>query len=168
MTDITAPQVKLDLGLSDDARHVVINVLKTLLADEFVLYTKLRNYHWNVTGPHFKALHALFEEQYDDLAEIIDETAERIRQFGEMSPGTMAEFLQAARLTEQPGIYPDWQTMVSSAQADHEALVRALREDIETIDDDADEVGVEDLLTGFLQQHQKMAWMLRAHLETAG
>lgn len=159
--------IKPDLGLSDEKNQIVLNILKPLLADETVLYIKLRNFHWNVTGPQFQPLHALFESQYDQLADIIDEVAERIRQHGEYAPGTLAEFQKLARLAEQPGIYPNARTMIANALADQEALVRQIRQDIDTIDDDADEVGSEDLLTGILQQHQKMAWMLRAHLEGA-
>lgn len=154
-----------DLGVTAVQVDGLVKILKTLLADEVVLYTKLRNYHWNVTGPYFRPLHALFEEQYDQVAEIIDEVAERIRQFGPYAPGTLKEFQQLARLDEQPGVYPDARTMVANATADHEALVRSLRIDIEAIDDDSDEAGVIDLLTGLLQQHQKMAWMLRTFLE---
>ncbi|MBZ0285813.1 MAG: DNA starvation/stationary phase protection protein [Anaerolineae bacterium] len=157
--------IKPDLGLNDEQQQIVVNILKPLLADETVLYIKLRNFHWNVTGPQFQPLHALFENQYDELADIIDEVAERIRQHGENAPGTLVEFQKLARLTEQPGVYPDARTMIANALADHEALVRQIRQDIDVIDDDADEAGSEDLLTGILQKHQKMAWMLRAHLE---
>lgn len=158
----------LDLGVAKEHIPGITAILKTLLADEVVLYTKLRNYHWNVNGPHFYPLHQLFEAQYDEVAEIIDEVAERIRQFGVAAPGTLAEFQEMARLKEQPGEAPTAMTMVATLAADHEALVRYLREDIETVDDEADEVGVEDLLTGLLQQHQKMAWMLRATAEANG
>lgn len=160
-----ARRATVDLGISAEANEIVVNILRPLVADEMILYTKLRNYHWNVTGPEFKSLHALFEEQYEEVADIIDQLAERIRQHGEKTPGTLAEFKEMARLSEEPGVYPAAMTMVANLEADHEALVRQLRADIETIDDEADEVGAEDLLTGMLQQHQKMAWMLRAHLE---
>ncbi len=160
-----AKRATVDLGISAEANQIVVDILKPLVADEVILYTKLRNYHWNVTGPEFKPLHALFEEQYDEVADIIDELAERIRQHGEKAPGTLAEFTAMARLTEEPGVYPTAATMIAKLEADHEALVRQMRADIEKIDDEADEVGAEDLLTGILQQHQKMAWMLRAHLE---
>jgi starvation-inducible DNA-binding protein len=158
-------EIKPDLGLSENQQQNVANILKVVLADESILYQKLRNYHWNVTGVHFFALHAAFEEQYTEIADVIDEVAERIRQFGVFSPGTMEEFKQLTRLSEQPGLYPDARTMVSELCADHEAMIRHLREDIELIDDKDDEVGAEDLLTGILQQHQKMAWMLRMVLQ---
>ncbi len=141
------------------------SIMKVLLADEFVLYTKLRNYHWNVRGPNFLTLHRLFEEQYNALADVIDEIAEDIRQGGDMAPGTLDEFKQLTRLSEKPGVYPDWRTMVSELAADHDRLVSALEADIEYIDDEIDDDAAENFLTELVNQHQKMAWLLRMHLE---
>lgn len=155
-----------EIGLADDAMSQLAGIFKTLLADEYVLYTKARNYHWNVTGPQFIALHRFFEELYTALETVIDEVAERIRQYGQMAPGTMAEFLQLARLKEEaPATYPNAREMVVRLLADYEALVRYLRDDIEKIDDDFEDDGAEDYLTMLLQQHQKTAWMLRSLLE---
>ncbi len=153
-----------DLGLPPEAVEGIVKVLTTLLADETLLYLKLRKYHWNVRGMSFAPLHAAFEEQYDALAEVIDTVAERIRQYGALAIGTMAEFQEHARLSEQPGHNPDARTMIEELVADHEALIRYLREDIETLDD-LDDEGAEDLLIGLMQDHQKKAWLLRAHLE---
>jgi starvation-inducible DNA-binding protein len=158
-------KLKPDLGLSENQVSGITRILKMLLADEFVFYTKLRNFHWNVTGPNFRSLHLILEEQYNDIAEVVDEIAECIRQYGEMAPGTLEEFKALTRHTEQPGLYPNARTMVASAVADHELLIRNLRQDIETIDEEYEDVAVEDFLTGLMEQHQKMAWMLRAHLE---
>lgn len=154
-----------DLGLKDSSRDGIVSVLTTALADEMVLYTRLRNYHWNVTGPHFRSLHELFEEQYDEIAEEIDEIAERIRTYGAAAIGTMAEFKDHARLEERPGVYPDAREMVSEVVTDHESMVRYLRADVEKVGSTFNDVGAEDFLTGLLQKHQEMAWMLRTYLE---
>lgn len=154
-----------NVGLSAEVERGIVRILGTLLADEFMLYTKLRKYHWNVTGPEFFTLHEVFEKQYEEVAEYVDTVAERIRTYGAIAPGTFQEFQQMARLQEQPGVNPDAHQMVSDIVQDHEALVRSLREDIETIDDDFEDVGAEDLLTQLLQDHQKHAWMLRALLQ---
>ncbi len=164
-TAAAQPTATLNLGIDPEKLPGMLNILSKLLADEMVLYAKLRNYHWNVTGPHFHSLHEMFEDQYTQIAEVVDEVAERIRQYGANAPGTLAEFIQLTRLSEHPGTYPNAKTMVGNAVADHESLIRFLRADIEEIDDEADDVGAEDLLTGLLQQHQKMAWMLRTYLE---
>src|SRR5688572_25778494 len=93
-------ELKPDLGVSKNQQQDVTNILKIVLADETLLYQKLRNYHWNVIGPQFFSLHTAFEKQYKEIADVIDEVAERIRQFGVFSPGTMEELLQITRLSE--------------------------------------------------------------------
>lgn len=155
----------VEIGLSEKNREGVVEILSTTLADLFVLRTKLRKYHWNVRGTLFHALHEMFEEQYDELAETIDDTAERIRTYGAMAPGTLQEFSEMTRLSEAPGEYPDAEAMVRDLIEDHETIIRNLREDIETCAERYKDVGSEDFLTGLLQDHQEQAWMLRAFIE---
>src|SRR6185503_16333155 len=94
--------MKTDIGLSDEQRDNVSTLLNALLSDEYVLYTKTRNYHWNVTGPQFNDLHKFFEAQYGELNIMIDDIAERVRALGERPIATLTEFLKAARLKEEP------------------------------------------------------------------
>lgn len=152
------------IGLSQEAVKGVVQIMNRVLSDEYLLYTKLRKYHWNVTGPHFLTLHASFEAQYDAVETIIDDSAERIRQYGVLSIGTLAEFQKNARLTEKPGDNPDARQMVEDIANDHEAMIRHLREDIDAIDDEYDDVSAEDYLTQILHVHEKFAWMMRAML----
>lgn len=163
----TATTMTPQLGLSEETMDKAVEVLSTLLADQFTLRLKLRKYHWNVTGPQFLALHELFEQQYEKLAETIDTVAERLRSYGAVAPGTMIEFQEAARLSEQAGHNPQAELMVRDLVSDHEALVRYLRNDID-IADDLDDDGLEDFLTAQLQEHQEMAWMLRSFITTDG
>jgi starvation-inducible DNA-binding protein len=130
-----------------------------------VLYTKTRNYHWNVIGEHFRDLHKLLEEQYEQLAVAIDETAERTRQLGAPALATMTEFLKQAHLKEQPGDYPDAFTMLSNLCADHEAVIQWLRQAADDCDEKYHDMGTNDFLLGLMQEHEKMAWMLRSFLE---
>lgn len=154
-----------NIGLNPEQRDRVVAVLATLLADEYVLYTKTRNYHWNVVGPQFNDLHKFFETQYEALDEFIDEVAERARSLGGRAPGTLAEFVKAARLKEEPGKTLDARAMIASLLADHEQLVRTLRGDLATVMDKHGDAGTSDFLTGLMEKHEKMAWMLRAFLE---
>lgn len=156
--------MKPNLGLSGKARETVLALLGRLLADEHVLYVKTRNFHWNVTGLDFGSLHALFEKQYDELAETIDEIAERIRSLGGIAPGSMKEFLKLATLDEQPGGKLDAEKMIAALLSDHEAVVRSLREAADATGA-AGDAGTEDFLVGLLEAHEKTAWFLRAHLE---
>ena len=162
---LTAQMIKPDIGLSEEQRKGVSSVLTQVLASEFTLYTKLRNFHWNVEGPQFLSLHEMFEEQYKQLEATIDEIAERIRTYGDNAIGTMSEFADHTRLTETPGSYPEARDMVMTLAEDHEQMVRNLREDIETVGGKYGDVGAEDMLTALLQDHQEMSWMLRTFIE---
>ena len=157
--------MKANVGLSDKQRAGVVTILMKTLADEYLLYTKTRNYHWNVTGPHFHDLHKLFESQYDAIDTKIDEVAEFIRYFGEKAPASLTGFLAIARLQEPPGDDPSADQMIRNLLEDHESLIRNLREDVEKAGSKHKAADVADFLTGMLEDHEKTAWMLRSLLE---
>lgn len=149
-----------DIGLSNSEREKSCTVLGSVLADQHVLYLKLRNYHWNLTGVRFHTLHAFYEEQYTALAVAIDETAEHIRMLGGVSPGSMKEMLEGASLDEAPGALIDGTDSLRVLVSDNEKCATALRGFIEEVDDE----GTKDFLTGLLQSHEQTAWMLRSFL----
>lgn len=154
----------MNIGIEMADRNSVANMLGLLLADEHVLYIKLRNYHWNVMGVHFKPLHELFEEQYTALAGHIDDVAERIRSLGFLAPGSMDEFKRMARLEETSHLNGDAQKMLENLLLDHEAIIQILRHDLEVADKEHNDMGTSDFLTGLMEAHEKMAWMIRAHM----
>ena len=154
---------RLNVGLNEDQRAAIVETLNRLLADENVLYVKTRNYHWNVRGPRFNDLHKFFEAQYEELEDIADEVAENARQFGGFAHATMAEFTKNAEIKEQPGEFPDADTMIRNLTSDHETIIRRLRKDIDAADD-LDAKDASDFLTAVLEKHNKIAWMLRAFL----
>ena len=156
---------KIEIGLTDQQRAGVAEILDRTLSDLFVLYTKTRNYHWNVVGEHFRDLHKLLEEQYEQLEEAIDLVAERSRQLGAPALGTLKEFLDHASLKEQPGDYPDAFTMLSNLCGDHESVIKWLRKSADDCDEKYHDMGTNDFLIGLMQEHEKMAWMLRSYLE---
>lgn len=155
--------MKISIGL--DAKQIEDNVkaLSVLLADEHILYTKTRNAHWNVEGADFHAMHVFFESQYDELEEIIDEVAERIRQLGQVAPGSLKDFVQLSTLTEKKLSKNDSQSFIKALLEDQESVISYIREVVSKMDDSKD-FGTEDFLVGLLEKHEKMAWMLRAHL----
>jgi starvation-inducible DNA-binding protein len=155
------------IGLSPAQRQGVITILTKLLADEYVLYTKTRNYHWNVVGPQFNDLHKFFEAQYNELNTVVDDVAERARSLDGNAIGTLAEFVEHTRLSEHPGQYPPANDMLARLLADHETMIRQLRGDLETCANTYQDMGTNDFLTGLMEQHEKMAWMLRAFLAGA-
>jgi starvation-inducible DNA-binding protein len=156
--------LKIEIGLSDQDLDAEIRLLNKLLADEFVLYTKTRNYHWNVVGPQFSELHSLFQTQYEQLNGVVDEVAERCRTLGGNALGTLEELKQQATLPERPGVYPDAAGMLADLLTDYEALIRSLRTDAETTASTYHDAGTSGFLTGLMEQHEKTAWMLRSLL----
>ena len=154
--------MKLDIGLPEKSRAAVARVLNAVLSDEVVLYIKTRNFHWNVTGMQFNDLHKFFEAQYEALDDIVDEVAERARALGARSFGTLAEFIQHTRLKERPGKAPAARAMIAALLADHEAIIRTLRADLEACAGTHGDMGTSDFLTGLMERHEKMAWMLRS------
>ena len=156
--------MKPKIGIADDMRKGVVELLSTVLADEYVLYTKTRNYHWNVEGLQFNDLHKFFEAQYEALDEFIDEVAERARSLGGRALGTLAVFSQRTRLKVEPKKTPDAKQMLANLLADHESVIRELRADLQTALDKYGDAGTSDFLTGLMEKHEKMAWMLRSYL----
>ena len=153
------------IGLDSTVRHRVIETLQRLLADEIALYLKTRNFHWNVEGAEFYQLHKLFESQYEQLDETMDEVAERIRALGGYAAGSMFEFLKLTRIPEVTGAHqtdPEAR-MELLLLRDHEQLISELRTLIDTFNEWGD-AGTQDFVTKLIQQHEMMAWMLRSLL----
>ncbi len=153
--------MEANIGLSPKARKEVAHILNQLLSDELVVYIKTLKFHWNVYGIVFHDFHKLFLEQYEQMLTISDDVAERVRALGHDAFGSMAEFLKHTRLKEEPGKIPDALGMIKILLADHEALCRQIRKDLETCAELGD-MGTNNFLAELLEKHEKIAWMLRA------
>jgi starvation-inducible DNA-binding protein len=156
--------MKANIGILDEHSKEVALILNTLLADEYVLYTKTRNYHWNIESPSFKEMHEFYEEQYTVLAAIIDAVAERVRKIGHFAEGRLEDFIKVTNLLEQE-YTDDQQIQIQNLLEDHETLCRTIRNRIPEVEEKYKDVGSADFLTGVLEKHEKMAWMLRAYLK---
>ena len=156
----------IDIGIGEKDRQEIAAGLSRLLADNFTLYLKTHNFHWNVTGPMFRTLHVMFEEQYNELWAANDEIAERIRTLGLFAPGTFGEFTSLASIREEEGV-PAAMQMVRQLVDGHEAAARTARSVLETAEN-ANDAPTADLLTERLQVHEKTAWMLRSLLADEG
>ncbi len=158
----TVLEKDVNIGIQEQDREGVISLLSPLLADEYVLYTKSRNYHWNVISPHFNDYHKFFEGQYGEIEVFIDDIAERIRQLGGKAIATLDEIKSHTRLKEHPGQYPSDREMFSNLVHDHESIIRSLRDDLKKSDESFHDMGTSDFLTGLMEKHEKMVWMLRS------
>lgn len=156
---------KLNIGLTDEQRAGVIELLNRDLSDNYLLLIKTKKYHWDVVGPQFRSLHQMFEEQYTALTENIDAIAERTRALGGYPVGTAEGFLKYATVKEHSGDIPDANRMVSNLVDDHEQVIRNLRDHVDQCGDQFHDQGTADFLTGLMEQHEEMAWMLRSFVE---
>ncbi|MBE9109226.1 DNA starvation/stationary phase protection protein [Nodosilinea sp. LEGE 07298] len=152
----------INIGMAEPDRHAIAQGLSKLLADTYTLYLKTHNFHWNVTGPMFRTLHLMFEEQYNELALAVDLIAERIRALGFPAPGTYREFVALSSIGEEEGV-PSAEDMIRKLVEGQEAVVRTARSLFATVDQAHDEPTA-DLLTQRMQVHEKTAWMLRSLL----
>lgn len=156
---------KLNIGLTEEQRQGVTNLLNKDLADAYLLLVKTKKFHWDVVGPQFRSLHQIWEEQYLALTESIDSVAERVRALGGYPVGTMEGFLKYASLKEQPNNIPFATEMVSQLVDDHEQVIRNLREHVDQCSEEFHDEGTADFLTGIMEAHEQMAWMLRSFIE---
>lgn len=141
-------------------------LLNALLADEFVLYVRTLNCHWNVRGMQFHSLHAFFEKLYRQQAEAIDDIAEKVRSLGGFAMATLEEYLGNTRLREKPGEPPpDPRVMISTLAADYETILKQIRGAIRTVKEKYDDPSTDNFLCGLLEEHEKTLWMLQAHLD---
>lgn len=153
------------IGIKPENLEAVAHKLAIMLADEFLLYTKTRNAHWNVEGADFYSKHKFFEDQYEQLDETMDDIAEHIRSLGHYAPATLKEFLQLTRLTEQSREGNSSISFIKELLADHQSIVIHLRENINRFANEHHDLGTSDFITGHMETHEKMAWMLRSHLK---
>jgi starvation-inducible DNA-binding protein len=154
----------IDIGIGEKDRAAIAAGLSRLLADTYTLYLTTHNFHWNVTGPMFNTLHAMFMAQYTELWNAVDPIAERIRALGHAAPGSYGQFGKLSSIADAPAKPPKALDMVRILCDGHEAVARTAR-GVFPAADKADDQPTADLLTQRLDIHEKTAWMLRSLLE---
>lgn len=151
------------MEINENDRNKIVEGLSLVLAESYILYLKTHNFHWNVTGPMFQPLHSVFDGQYTELAEAVDEIAERIRALGFPAPGSFSEFQSLSSIEEASG-QPNAMEMIKELLDDHETLSRTANKVAATAQEGSDE-GTADLMIQRIQEHDKTAWMLRSFLD---
>jgi starvation-inducible DNA-binding protein len=154
----------IDIGIGDKDRAAIAAGLSRLLADTYTLYLTTHNFHWNVTGPMFNTLHAMFMAQYTELWNAVDPIAERIRALGHPAPGSYGQYGALSSLPDAPAEPPKALAMVRILVEGHEAVARTAR-GVFPLAEKAGDQPTADLLTQRLDVHEKTAWMLRSLLE---
>lgn len=156
---------KINIGLTEEQRAGVTELLNRDVADAYLLLIKTKKFHWDVVGPQFRSLHQLWEEHYQALTTNIDAMAERVRTLGGFPVGTAEGFLKYASIKEQANTIPLATEMVSQLVDDHELIIRNLRDHVDQCSEQFHDQGTADFLTGLMEQHEEMAWMLRSFIE---
>ncbi|MCE3254846.1 MAG: dps1 [Rickettsiaceae bacterium] len=140
--------------------HQTLAALEETLANSYSLMLKTHNYHWNVTGENFKSLHELFQAQYEELFEAIDEIAERIRALGSKVDGTFERFSKLSKF-KSGDKNSDAKTMIKDLISNHEELVKFLKSAVKTAQEEGDEASA-DMFIERTQIHEKAIWMLES------
>lgn len=157
--------MKTNIGISENNRQKVALELSKILADQYVLHTKTKQAHWNVEGGDFYDKHKLFDEQAGQIAETIDEVAERIRTLGHLVPASLKSFLELSHLNENVPTENNSHSFISELLLAHETIITHLRANINLFANDYGDLGTSDFITGLMQEHEKTAWILRAHFK---
>ncbi|HLR76641.1 MAG TPA: DNA starvation/stationary phase protection protein [Balneolaceae bacterium] len=148
------------LNLDKEKVKLTVNELNILLADYHMYYQKLRNFHWNVVGPHFFSLHQQFEDMYEDAKTTVDEIAERILTLRYQPTSNFSDYLNMAGLKESPSDLKD-EEMVETLLGDHAKMLDQMHRVISAAEA-ADDEGTVDLIGGYIADLEQVSWMLDA------
>ena len=146
-----------DLG--EEARAELAGGLRILLADVFALYLKTKNFHWHVSGPHFRDYHLLLDEQSDELFAITDPIAERARKLGGAALRSIGQIARLQRLSDNDAEFVDAKDMLAELRQDNQALVVSLRQLHELCDEKGD-VATASLIENWIDEAERRVWFL--------
>jgi starvation-inducible DNA-binding protein len=150
-------QTPTDLG--DNARRDITGALNALLADVFALYLKTKNFHWHVSGPHFRGLHLMFDEQAGELLAMTDEIAERVRKVGGITLHSIGNIARLQRIPDNDADYVDPLDMLGELREDNRALLASMRE-THDVCDETNDVATASLIENWIDQAEKRVWFL--------
>jgi len=152
------------IGITKEHREKVAQLLNTLLANNFVLYTKLLNYHWNLKSSQFHDLHAFFKSLYEQQFTIADDLAERVQTIGFVALGSLKEFSAHSSLVEQQGSGLTDQQMLKNLLNDYESLIKITREYADKTLEYKD-IGTNNFLIDLIEKQEKTSWMIRSSIK---
>jgi starvation-inducible DNA-binding protein len=163
----STPRLQTPTDLKSNATKDVSGALNAILADAFALYMKTKNFHWHVSGPHFRDYHLMFDEQAAELFASTDELAERVRKIGGNTLRSIGDIARHQRLADNDATYVDPQDMLAELREDNQRCVASMREAHELCDEHGD-VATASLLENFIDQAEKRVWFLYETARNAG
>src|SRR5580704_2891632 len=154
-----APDLDTPVDLPNEASRAVTTALNEILADSFVLFVKTKNFHWHVSGPHFRDYHLLLDEQAEQIFATVDELAERVRKIGGHTLRSIGHIAKLQRVKDNDADYVPPLAMLGELMEDNKALAANMRAAHE-IADDHDDVGTASMLEVFVDQAERRTWFL--------
>ena len=159
MAPPTTPRLKTPSDLGDNARKDIAGAINALLADSFALYVKTKNFHWHVSGPHFRDYHLLLDEQAAEIFATTDELAERVRKIGGNTIRSIGDIAKKSRIADNDAAYVSPEDMIAELRDDTQRVVAAMREAHDLCDEHND-VATASLLENYIDAAEKRVWFL--------
>ena len=156
--------VRTPTVLRPDSLQDIPAALNVLLADVFALYLKTKNFHWHVSGPHFRDYHLLLDEQADQIFAMTDDIAERVRKLGGTTMRSIGHIARLKHVADNDAEYVEPQDMLSELRKDNQALIGRMLE-IHDLCDEAKDVATASLLENWIDETQRRVWFLFESLE---
>jgi len=153
------PRLATPTDLAANATKDIAAGLNLLLADTFALYLKTKNFHWHVSGPHFRDYHLLLDEQADQIFAMTDVLAERVRKLGGATIRSIGDISRQQRIADNDAAYVDPQDMLAELREDNQRVVAAMRE-VHDVCDEHNDVATASLLEVFIDEAEKRVWFL--------
>jgi len=153
------PRLKTPTDLGGNATKDISAAMNAILADTFALYMKTKNFHWHVSGPHFRDYHLLLDEQGEQLFASTDIIAERVRKIGGNTLRSIGDIARKARIEDNDAEYVSPDDMIAELRDDNQRVVAAMREAHDLCDEHND-VATASLLENFIDEAEKRVWFL--------
>jgi starvation-inducible DNA-binding protein len=154
-----SPRLSTPTDLGANAGKDIAGALNALLADTFALYLKTKNFHWHVSGPHFRDYHLLLDEQADQIFATIDVLAERVRKLGQPTLRSVGDITRQQRIADNDAAYVEPQDMLAELRDDNQRFITSMRETHDVCDEHGD-VATTSLLEVYIDEAEKRVWFL--------
>jgi len=153
------PRLATPTDLKSNATKDIAGALNAILADTFALYMKTKNFHWHISGPHFRDYHLLLDDQAADIFATTDEIAERVRKIGGNTLRSIGDIARKQRLADNDAEYVDPADMLAELREDNQRVVASMREAHELCDEHRD-IATASLLENYIDAAEKRVWFL--------
>ena len=154
-----SPRLATPTDLGANAAKDIAGALNLLLADTFALYLKTKNFHWHISGPHFRDYHLLLDEQADQIFATVDVLAERVRKIGQPTLRSVGDISRQQRISDNDAVYVDPQDMLAELRDDNQRFITSMRETHDVCDEHGD-VATTSLLEVYIDEAEKRVWIL--------